>query len=107
MNNSEVKIMVEYLIDLPKDIQVSKVQNYLEGCLDEGGDSESVKSRIILDIEFMEQQGIIDSNIEMAETLGQLEGIGDDESINDDDKLTLMKSLTKTMLDKIEKKEEK
>jgi len=104
--NNEVKIVVEYILKLPPDIQVNEVEPFLNNSLDEGTDAESVISRIIKEVEFAEKPGLVETSIKMTEILGQIESISEDEELENEDKVDIIQKLSNEALDEIEKKAE-
>lgn len=77
MEQSEIKVVVEYIIKAPADIMVSQVDEYLNDTLDDGADSKHIISRIITDVAFNERPGIVERMTEAINVLSRIEVMTD------------------------------
>ena len=82
MEESEIKITVEYVIKSPADIMVSQVDEYLNDALDEGADCKHIVSRIITDVAFAERPGIVERMNEALKVLNHVEMMTDPDNQN-------------------------
>lgn len=77
MAKAEARVVVEYIIELPADIVVSKVDAFIKNEIDEGADSENIKSRIVTDVAFAERPGIVEKYKAVYQALDLVEGLLD------------------------------
>ena len=89
MENAEIKVVVEYLIKIPADIMVIKVDDYVKDQLDDGADSTTIVSRRITDVAFAERPGIIERMNEALEVLNRVEALTNPENQDKTDPMTL------------------
>jgi len=75
MAKSEVRVMVEYIIEMPSDIMLTKVDDFIKNEIDEGADSENIKGRTITDVAFAEQPGIVDQYHIVKGALDMVQGV--------------------------------
>ncbi len=83
---SEARIVVEYIIEMPDDIMVSQVDDFIKNEIDEGADSNNIKNRIVADVSFIDGAGIFDKYHIAKEALENIADVirseGDVETIN-------------------------
>jgi hypothetical protein len=77
MEQSEIKVTVQYIIKAPGDIMVAQVDEYINDALDEGADSKSITTRVITDVAFAERPGIVERMNASLKVLNQLEMLTD------------------------------
>lgn len=77
MAKSEAKVTVEYIIDMPDDIQVNEVDDFISNALDDLTDSKIIRSRMVTDVSFAENPGIVERYQKMEAVLEELEGMTD------------------------------
>lgn len=77
MEQSEIKVTVQYIIKAPGDIMVAQVDEYINDALDEGADSKSITARVITDVAFAERPGIVERMNESLKVLNQVEMLTD------------------------------
>ena len=74
MAKSEAKVIVEYIIDMPVDIQVNEVDNFISNALDDN-DPNTIRSRVVTDISFAEHPGLVERYQRMEAVLQELESM--------------------------------
>lgn len=80
-NKAEVKVVVEYIIELPGDIMVAKVDDYVNNELDEGADSNKIKKRTVTDLAFAERPGIVERFQSLYQAADLAESMADPENL--------------------------
>lgn len=107
MEKAEIKITVEYLIKIPADIMVVKVDDYIKDQLDDGADSENVISRRITDVAFAERPGIVDRMNEALQILNRVEAMTNPDNQDPEEPMTLedVHPFVEDFLDKVEDEE--
>jgi hypothetical protein len=108
-NKAEVKVVVEYIIELPADIMVAKVDDYIANELDEGADSNNIKRRTVTDVAFAERPGLVDRYQALFQVVDMVETISDPSNSNGEDakeKLDTIFPLVSNALDQVEEEEE-
>jgi len=77
---NEVRVIVEYVLDLPQDIQINHMDAFINNTLDEGSDAESIKSRIITNVDIVERSDMAGSNKDMFQALEVVETLSNPEN---------------------------
>ncbi len=108
MEQSEIKVTVEYIIKAPADIMVSQVDEYVQDALDDGADSKVIKARIVTDLAFAERPGIVERMSESLAVLNRIEMLTDPENQDPSTpfKVEDIHPFVSTFLDKVEEEEE-
>jgi hypothetical protein len=109
-NKAEVKVVVEYIMEIPADIMVAKVDDYIANELDEGADSNNIKKRTVTDVAFAERPGIVDRYQALYQVMDMVETLTDPESLaaggDPKEKIESIYPIVSTVLDQVGEDEE-